>query len=140
MLLLWREIGVPKPNDSEFIHACVHCISTGGEPAIFEELGGRIRTLRALNQYRVLAAEDDGALLPGTEKPVEPGGYYADVPRWSKELIGRPETHILITRSSETGRRLGRITFWLVHSAVESFTVNAAEGTLSKGAQLPIGR
>src|SRR5712692_9663933 len=39
------------------------------------------RTLRALNQYRVLAAEDDGALLPVTEKPVEPGDYYAGVPR-----------------------------------------------------------
>jgi len=39
------------------------------------------RTLRALNQYRVLAAEDDGAVLSATEKPVEPGEYYADVPR-----------------------------------------------------------
>jgi len=33
------------------------------------------RTLRALNQYRALAAEDDGALLPATERPVEPGEY-----------------------------------------------------------------
>ena len=39
------------------------------------------RTLRALNQYRTLAAEDDGALLSATEEPVEPGEYYADVPR-----------------------------------------------------------
>jgi murein L,D-transpeptidase YcbB/YkuD len=39
------------------------------------------RTLRALNQYRVLAAEDDGALLPAAEKPVEPDAHYADVPR-----------------------------------------------------------
>jgi murein L,D-transpeptidase YcbB/YkuD len=39
------------------------------------------RTLRALNQYRVLAAEDDGELLPVTENPVEPGDYYAGVPR-----------------------------------------------------------
>jgi murein L,D-transpeptidase YcbB/YkuD len=39
------------------------------------------RTLRALNQYRALAAEDDGALLSATEEPVEPGEYYADVPR-----------------------------------------------------------
>jgi len=38
------------------------------------------RTLGALNQYRALAAEDDGAFLPATEKPVEPGEYYADVP------------------------------------------------------------
>jgi len=38
------------------------------------------RTLRALRQYRTLAAEDDGAVLPATEKPVEPGDYYADVP------------------------------------------------------------
>jgi hypothetical protein len=50
----------------------------------------------AFHQYRVRAAEADGALLPATEKPVEPGEYYADVNRWSKELIGRPETHILI--------------------------------------------
>ena len=48
------------------------------------------RTLRALNQYRVLAAEDDGALLPDTEKPVEPGDYYAEVPRLIRllSLIG----------------------------------------------------
>jgi murein L,D-transpeptidase YcbB/YkuD len=39
------------------------------------------RTLRALNQYRILAAEDDGATLRATQKPVEPGEYYADVPR-----------------------------------------------------------
>jgi murein L,D-transpeptidase YcbB/YkuD len=39
------------------------------------------RTLRALNQYRVLAAEDDGAFLHASEKPVEPDEYYADVPR-----------------------------------------------------------
>ena len=34
------------------------------------------RTLRALNQYRVLADEDDGALLQATEEPVEPGDHY----------------------------------------------------------------
>jgi len=39
------------------------------------------RTLRVLNQYRVLAAEDDGALLQATEEPVEPGDHYADTPR-----------------------------------------------------------
>src|ERR1700682_2397784 len=39
------------------------------------------RTLRALNQYRVLADEDDGALLQATEEPVEPGDHYADTPR-----------------------------------------------------------
>jgi murein L,D-transpeptidase YcbB/YkuD len=39
------------------------------------------RTLRALNQYRILAAEDDGALLQATEEPVEPGDHYADAPR-----------------------------------------------------------
>jgi len=37
------------------------------------------RTLHALRQYRTLAAEDDGAILPAIEKPVEPGDYYADV-------------------------------------------------------------
>jgi L,D-transpeptidase YcbB len=39
------------------------------------------RTLHALNQYRALAEEDDGALLQATEQPVEPGDYYADAPR-----------------------------------------------------------
>jgi murein L,D-transpeptidase YcbB/YkuD len=39
------------------------------------------RTSRALEQYRVLAAQDDGALLQGTVEPVEPGEAYADVPR-----------------------------------------------------------
>ena len=39
------------------------------------------RTLRTLNDYRVLAANDDGELLPATEKSVEPGDDYAGVPR-----------------------------------------------------------
>jgi murein L,D-transpeptidase YcbB/YkuD len=39
------------------------------------------RTLRALNRYRLLAAEEDGAFLPATEKAVEPGEYYAYAPR-----------------------------------------------------------
>ena len=39
------------------------------------------RTLRALNQYRVLADEDDGELLQATEEPVEPGDHYAGTPR-----------------------------------------------------------
>ncbi len=38
-------------------------------------------TLKALEQYRVLAAEDDGAILPSAKKPVEPGQHYAGVPR-----------------------------------------------------------
>jgi murein L,D-transpeptidase YcbB/YkuD len=48
------------------------------------------RTLRALNQYRVLAAEDDEALLQATEEPVEPGDHYADAPRLIRllSLIG----------------------------------------------------
>jgi L,D-transpeptidase YcbB len=48
------------------------------------------RTLRALNRYRALAARDDGALLPATEEPVEPGEYYADTPRLMRllSLIG----------------------------------------------------
>jgi hypothetical protein len=45
------------------------------------------RRLRALNQYRVLAAEDDGELLPVTENPVEPGDYYAGVPRFDSPTI-----------------------------------------------------
>jgi murein L,D-transpeptidase YcbB/YkuD len=44
------------------------------------------RTLRALNQYRVLAAEDDGALLQATEEPVEPGDHYAGAPRLTRLL------------------------------------------------------
>lgn len=39
------------------------------------------RTLRALNQYRVLAAEDDGALLQAAQEPVVPGDHYDDIPR-----------------------------------------------------------
>jgi len=39
------------------------------------------RTLRALHQYRVLASEDDGALLQAAEEPVQPGDHYADTPR-----------------------------------------------------------
>ena len=39
------------------------------------------RTLDALERYRSLAQEDDGARLPATVKPVEPGASYAGVPR-----------------------------------------------------------
>jgi murein L,D-transpeptidase YcbB/YkuD len=39
------------------------------------------RTLSALEHYRVLASGDDGAILPATKKPVEPGGRYAGIPR-----------------------------------------------------------
>jgi L,D-transpeptidase YcbB len=56
------------------------------------------RTLRALNQYRVLAAEDDEAPLQATEEPVEPGDHYADTPRLIRLLsrigdlpAGRPD-------------------------------------------------
>ena len=38
------------------------------------------RTLRALDQYRLLAAGDDGEILPATGTPVEPGEYYAGIP------------------------------------------------------------
>jgi murein L,D-transpeptidase YcbB/YkuD len=44
------------------------------------------RTVKALEQYRVLAAEDDGAVLPSTRKPVEPGGHYPGVPRLTRLL------------------------------------------------------
>jgi murein L,D-transpeptidase YcbB/YkuD len=37
--------------------------------------------LNALEQYRILVAEDDGAIPPETETPVEPGDRYAGVPR-----------------------------------------------------------
>ena len=44
------------------------------------------RTLRALNQYRALAAEDDGTLLSATEESVEPGEPYADAPALARLL------------------------------------------------------
>ena len=39
------------------------------------------RIARALDQYRVLAAKDDGELLPATEEAVEPGEDYDGTPR-----------------------------------------------------------
>ena len=45
------------------------------------------RTQSALEQYRILAAADDGALLPTTRKPVEPGERYGGVPRLIRLLI-----------------------------------------------------
>jgi murein L,D-transpeptidase YcbB/YkuD len=44
------------------------------------------RTASALERYRVLAAEDDGGILPSTKKPVEPGEHYAGVPRLTRLL------------------------------------------------------
>ena len=45
------------------------------------QMGEYRRTLKALERYRVLAAEDDGDILPEIEKPVEPGGQYDGIPR-----------------------------------------------------------
>jgi murein L,D-transpeptidase YcbB/YkuD len=39
------------------------------------------QTLTALERYRVLASEDDAAILPATKKPVERDNHYAGVPR-----------------------------------------------------------
>lgn len=50
-------------------------------------------TLTALKQYRVLAAEDDGAILPDTEKPVEAGDHYAGVPRLSRLLVSQRDRY-----------------------------------------------
>ena len=44
------------------------------------------RTSRALDQYRALAAEDDGVILPPTEKPLEPGDSYTDIPGLTRLL------------------------------------------------------
>jgi murein L,D-transpeptidase YcbB/YkuD len=44
------------------------------------------RTLSALDRYRVLASEDDFAILPATKKPVELGDHYAGVPRLTRLL------------------------------------------------------
>jgi murein L,D-transpeptidase YcbB/YkuD len=41
----------------------------------------------ALERYRVLAAEDDGAILPETGKPVAPGDHYEGVPRLIRLLM-----------------------------------------------------
>ena len=39
------------------------------------------RTARALEDYRALAAQDDGELLPATQDPVKPGDDYEGTPR-----------------------------------------------------------
>jgi len=44
------------------------------------------RTLRALQQYRRLAAAYNGPKLPETEQPVEPGDTYEGVPRLARLL------------------------------------------------------
>jgi murein L,D-transpeptidase YcbB/YkuD len=45
------------------------------------------RTVSALERYRILASEDDAAILPATKKPVEPGEHYAGVPRLIRLLV-----------------------------------------------------
>ena len=47
----------------------------------YQDLPEYQRTLNALDEYKRMAAEDDGAILPSTKKPVEPGDRYAGVPR-----------------------------------------------------------
>lgn len=51
-----------------------------------EPMAEYARTQNALDRYRVLATQDDGAILPETGKPVEPGDHYDGVPRLSRLL------------------------------------------------------
>lgn len=44
------------------------------------------RTRTALEQYRILAAQDDGAPLPAAENIIEPGSRYEGVPRLERLL------------------------------------------------------
>jgi len=43
-------------------------------------------TMRALEQYRSLAANDETSILPSHKKPVEPGEHYAGIPRLTRLL------------------------------------------------------
>jgi L,D-transpeptidase YcbB len=66
---------------SLLVLACIALrIEHAREKSLPDPLDEYERTLRALNQYRALAAEDDGTLLSATEEPVEPGESYADAP------------------------------------------------------------
>ena len=47
---------------------------------------GYRRTKEALHTYQVLAREDDGEVLPGTAKPLEPGQSYSGVNRLARLL------------------------------------------------------
>ena len=59
-------------------------LTTGDVDAEIQRLeppfDGYKRTLKALQQYRILAKDDDGKFLPPTAKPLEPGAAYADIP------------------------------------------------------------
>ena len=43
-------------------------------------------TMRALEQYRSLAANDETSILPSHKKPLEPGEHYAGIPRLTRLL------------------------------------------------------
>jgi L,D-transpeptidase YcbB len=58
-------------------HSCAALLEAQTEPPLREYQ----RTLQALDRYRSLAQDDDGAILPATAKPVEVGASYAGVPR-----------------------------------------------------------
>jgi len=62
---------------------CARLLSAQNEFATYEyrDLPEYQRTLKALERYRKLAAEDDGAILPSTKKPVDPENHYSGVPR-----------------------------------------------------------
>ena len=64
---------------SFLILACVALrIEHGREKPLTAPMDEYERTMRALNQYRALASEDDGTTLPAIEETVEPGEHYAD--------------------------------------------------------------
>jgi L,D-transpeptidase YcbB len=60
---------------------CVCGLGVSGRIGHIPEMNEYLRTLAALEQYRVWAAEDDGVVLPETDQPVEPGDHYEGVPR-----------------------------------------------------------
>jgi L,D-transpeptidase YcbB len=85
-----------------FALACVCSIRDYGRTESVHQMQEYVRTLKALEQYRLWAAEDDGEVLPETDKPVEPGDQYEGIPRLIRLLnrIGDLPTNTDVSPSS----------------------------------------
>lgn len=77
--------------------------------------------MTALEQYHVLAAEDDGAILPDTEEPVEAGDHYVGSPALNP--AARANRRFTAQRCLQRRRMCTKVHWWSRSSGFSAATV-----------------
>ena len=92
------QVVVPRNLQTAVLLACAFLPQTGFAVSDYQDRPEYQRLLKILDEYKRLASEDDGVILPSAKKPVEPGSHYAGLPRLIRllRLVGDlPPTSIL---------------------------------------------